>query len=1367
MRLILTKICFLLFSVGTMFGQIELTVTTTEDDVAGSLRDVVEQIMASKESNFRILFDSSIYGDTIKLTREIYFYYDNANDRGVQPSIEMIVPEAENVVVSVNYEKASLPILSGLFVMESGMTLGLNNISFWGKSTVESFARVLKIDVNEAEVGFRTANVSILNCDFTGGQVVGTIEEDGGAIWVNGNRTEPSRLEIRNSEFINTLAKSGGAIYFDAGELIVDDCLFEGCRFYGIEDLYGTEGLVGGGAIFTRYTENSVISNSEFKANKHFTGDNRGAGGAILDFPNNPTGESFVSGNTFTQNSGDQGAVLMAVTDRGTVNFFNNYCYKNTGNVLLGFEGGTKNFAHNSFVYNEMNNGNGAIIETQAESSMDGMVANNLFLNGSFTNVYAANGTADGLPFVGNKLDNGQSTDLLVQNQLDAIVGGNIGIIPLGDGSIYYAISYDEKTVLGSGNGSITSAIPVLGNDFYGASRDLLNPDPGAIETPSVIIENSQSNDYCENDLFMLRVIHGEESSSFDLEIKTFDLDDNEIASETFTITSNYQSIDVGSKGVGEYVLKPYVGGVEVLTTQLELEVNPLPAFSPIADVSLSCSGDRATFDYSSAPETFSFMWMTSDVGEEPSFGRTVSFGGGDYHVRVEENGCAIEDDFSVFEPAAFIGGLDSVYNETCIGNVDGRVKLKAQGGTVPYTFVLWNDQDSIPQADSVFTNLGHNDFFLTVIDDNGCWIFPSEGPDIPNREFAEGEISELTQGEFTVGETSEFPPFQIVSRVTIDYNFEIPVMPDLGDDIDTCLNEFDIRLLNQLPQDEEITWTINRTGNVQTQEDATVVNVSNFDQGSNIEIIAENNNILDDGTSCPSRDTLIVSYDRANVPSVTSDPVDDICVNGSPTPFMTTASGLGNVSFSELGWRISNESVTDTIWLSGLLDAYSFATYGTGLYDVAGIVAFDDECTAALDTAFLLTPEAQMTVYDSPVFDFTQGNTFDVAAGDVATIIPFNLDGFEEYYDFTITIDGSINEGSGSFSTNGQEVVFTSDKYDFEQATVNVTIYESRCFYYSIPSPIIVNVINTSPVVIDKDVTLVQGDTLTISLLDLINDGEDNIVRDSLVEISINTASVEIIREDGSLFLDYSNYPEFIGEETVEIKVCDPQSCEVIEVNISVVPDFYVNSLDTTLSQGTDFIVDLDTVTNATGYTVRIEGPFTEELQALLEDEPEALVVDTIEKTLSLSLTVLEDFVGVDSIMYVICEGTNCDSAVLNIRVLAYDKFVDPNQLRVEMYNVLSPNGDGKHEFLKYQFQVGEDGELFFSSESELLIFNRAGEIVYSNENYDWTDEENRFTGRYKDTDKLLPVGTYFYTVNLDGGWGKVEEKGFIQLKY
>ncbi len=90
---------------------------------------------------------------------------------------------------------------------------------------------------------------------------------------------------------------------------------------------------------------------------------------------------------------------------------------------------------------------------------------------------------------------------------------------------------------------------------------------------------------------------------------------------------------------------------------------------------------------------------------------------------------------------------------------------------------------------------------------------------------------------------------------------------------------------------------------------------------------------------------------------------------------------------------------------------------------------------------------------------------------------------------------------------------------------------------------------------------------------------------------------------------------------------------------------------------------------------------------------------------------------------------------------------YLEPNYPEVEVFNVVTPNADGVHDFLMI---TGLD----IRPNNSIKIFNRWGVLVYETEAYD--SNGNQFDGtsqaraRYGKEEKL-PTGTYFYILNYE----------------
>lgn len=131
-----------------------------------------------------------------------------------------------------------------------------------------------------------------------------------------------------------------------------------------------------------------------------------------------------------------------------------------------------------------------------------------------------------------------------------------------------------------------------------------------------------------------------------------------------------------------------------------------------------------------------------------------------------------------------------------------------------------------------------------------------------------------------------------------------------------------------------------------------------------------------------------------------------------------------------------------------------------------------------------------------------------------------------------------------------------------------------------------------------------------------------------------------------------------------------------------------------------------------------------------------------------TITYTPEDDFVGIDSFTYIICDDgvpALCDTAVVIITVL-------PNRPNIEVPNAFSPNGDGVNDMF-----VIEDITEF--PDNKLTIFNRWGNEVYEAQPYN-----NNWDGKNKEG-KDLPDGTYFYILEINDAEGTPPYTGYVVI--
>lgn len=176
---------------------------------------------------------------------------------------------------------------------------------------------------------------------------------------------------------------------------------------------------------------------------------------------------------------------------------------------------------------------------------------------------------------------------------------------------------------------------------------------------------------------------------------------------------------------------------------------------------------------------------------------------------------------------------------------------------------------------------------------------------------------------------------------------------------------------------------------------------------------------------------------------------------------------------------------------------------------------------------------------------------------------------------------------------------------------------------------------------------------------------------------------------------------------------------------------------------------------------TAFLEGTITINLCELISDPEDDLDLTSLQAIGSLtsgapftingcSLTIDYEgipFPGTDELTLRICDLTGlCTEQLVSVELGG----------EIEIYNALSPNGDGRND----TFYIQYINILPSTKKNKVYIYNRWGDVVWETENYDNT--ENVFTG-ITSNGKDLPSGTYYYKIEFAGQKSLL---GFITLK-
>lgn len=185
--------------------------------------------------------------------------------------------------------------------------------------------------------------------------------------------------------------------------------------------------------------------------------------------------------------------------------------------------------------------------------------------------------------------------------------------------------------------------------------------------------------------------------------------------------------------------------------------------------------------------------------------------------------------------------------------------------------------------------------------------------------------------------------------------------------------------------------------------------------------------------------------------------------------------------------------------------------------------------------------------------------------------------------------------------------------------------------------------------------------------------------------------------------------------------------------------------------------------VVASTTATAFIEGIVTIDLEGLVSDEEDNIDPTRLQITSPPASGAFAEivgfelqinyagfpFIGSDEVGIEACDFTNlCTQQQITIK-LGGD---------ITVYNAVSPDGNGKNEFLTIQYI-----DILPETQSNtVFIYNRWGDEVFSVSDYN--NDDRVFKGDNKNGNKL-PTGTYFYKIVFPNG--KKTMTGFLELKY
>jgi gliding motility-associated-like protein len=413
------------------------------------------------------------------------------------------------------------------------------------------------------------------------------------------------------------------------------------------------------------------------------------------------------------------------------------------------------------------------------------------------------------------------------------------------------------------------------------------------------------------------------------------------------------------------------------------------------------------------------------------------------------------------------------------------------------------------------------------------------------------------------------------------------------------------------------------------------------------------------------------------------------------------------------------------------------------------------------VNDAPLATNDIGSTTEDTPVtIQVTTNDTDSDGTIDASTV---DLD------PATPGVQNTFTNASGDWSVNTSgEVTFTPALNYNGIASLTYVVNDNTGATSNLANiTVTVDPVNDPPVAVDDSNVTKEGIPVSGSVS--LNDSDvDGTVVYNTTPVDGPAHGTIVITADGNY--TYTPANGFVGTDIIKIQVCDngtPSSCTTETLTIEVTPSLTVNPVakndSTTIFAGQDVnmnilnndlkgsadinvsSVDLDPSEPGIQSVVTLPGKGTASVDAtgVLHFEPEPEFTGTIEFNYSVS-----DVNG---------NVSNTASVTIKVQSNLPEGVIVPN--------AFSPNGDGVND--RFIIEGAE------SLDVALYVYNRWGNIVYSNSNYNNSWEGN--TSNVQDPgnatkislgtgDSKLPDGTYFYIVEFADQSKRYS--GFVELR-
>lgn len=158
----------------------------------------------------------------------------------------------------------------------------------------------------------------------------------------------------------------------------------------------------------------------------------------------------------------------------------------------------------------------------------------------------------------------------------------------------------------------------------------------------------------------------------------------------------------------------PYSDSIAVVFT-------PLPVIKEVVKKDITCSGMAdGSLDIRTEGISSRYQYSIDDGTTWTAQSLYANRPAGEYAVQVKnDSGCmSLTSVATILEPEPLTYASRSV-SPSCPECTDGEIRITASGGTSPYTF----DWQGFNVHDSIFTDIGADNYTITITDKNGCTL--------------------------------------------------------------------------------------------------------------------------------------------------------------------------------------------------------------------------------------------------------------------------------------------------------------------------------------------------------------------------------------------------------------------------------------------------------------------------------------------------------------------------------------------------------------------------------------------------------------------------------------------------------------------